>query len=302
MTKKNYPKKLSIIVISTCHMTSLENCLSSIFANETLEKIEIIVAVCDSENLISDLTKKFPTVDFIQFREKVGIPILAAAGIEKSRGEIIALTDSACVVDKNWIASIMRAHQSDLIIFGGAVEPFGKMKSLDLAAYFCEYGRFMPPLKSGVTEVLPGNNFSFKRSALKIGREFTEPKFWKTFWCERLQKENIKLILNTEITVYYARKFSPASFLVRRFQHGRCFAGMRIQPAAVSKRLFYISGSIFLPFIFFYRIVSVVPGKKRFVKEFIRASPFILLAVLSWSLGEFCGYLAGTGKSCDYID
>ncbi len=101
--------------------------------------------------------------------------------------------------------------------------------------------------------------------------------------------------------VYYAKTFQTVPFLIRRFHHGRCFAGMRVMEAALSKRAFYLGSSLILPFIFLYRTVAVVLGKKRFFRELLLAFPFIVLAIVFWSLGETCGYLAGTGKSCEHI-
>lgn len=302
MAEEYFQKQLSIIVISNGSGAALERCLHSIYKNENPANVEIIVSAYVSDDLVLNLLNSFPEVHFILFREKTGIPSLAAAGIKKSECEIIALTDSSCIVDKNWIASMLRAHQSSRKIFGGVVKASVKMKSLDLAAYFCEYGLFAPPLAAGTTNILPGNNISFKRSLLKIGSEFIEPKFWKTFWCEKLEKAGVQLTSEPEICVSYAKTFSFGAFLIRRFQHGRCFAGMRIESATVSKRSFFVAGSIFLPFIFFYRTISVILRKNQFANDIIRSLPYIAAAILSWSLGEFCGYLAGTGKSCDYIE
>ncbi len=293
--------KLSVVVISLYSHALLRNCLESILANEHQDKIEIIVADYYADEPISNLIAKYPNVRFVHFSEKVGIPILSAAGIAQSTGEIIALIDSSCVVDVHWITSILAAHQSPSPVIGGAVEIRGQMKLVDWAAYFCEYGQFMNPLKSGVVDVLPGNNISFKRPALQKGHEYVEPEFWKTYWCEKLKAEGIELISEPTMLIYYAKNFKLVPFLIRRFHHGRCFAGMRVMEAAFSKRAFYLVGSLTLPFIFLYRTVAVVLGKKRFFRELLLAFPFIVLAIVFWSLGETCGYLAGTGKSCEYI-
>jgi hypothetical protein len=101
--------------------------------------------------------------------------------------------------------------------------------------------------------------------------------------------------------VYYTKNFRLASFLTRRFQHGRCFAGMRAIEFTFTKRVLYFGGSILLPFIFLYRVTATIVGKKRRLKELLLSFPLIVLAIIFWSLGETCGFLAGIGKSCEYI-
>jgi len=295
------PVRLSIVVISIYSHQSLISCLDSILACENQDKIEIIVANSSSDNSFPYLDIKYPRVRFLQFPQNMGIPDLSAEAITQTSGEIIALTDSSCLVDGDWITSILKAHQSKSAVVGGRVEIHGLTKAVDWAAYFCEYGEFMRPLRAGVVDALPGNNISFKRSALLIGNEYVKNKFWKTFWCQKLRAEGIELISEPSMLVYYTKNFRLISFLTRRFHHGRCFAGMRAIEFKFIKRIIYLGGSVFLPFIFLYRVTSTIVGKKRRLKELLLSFPLIVLAIIFWSLGETCGFLAGTGKSCEYI-
>jgi glycosyltransferase involved in cell wall biosynthesis len=297
----NSPVQLSIIVISSFSYSLLENCLESILANEKQDEIEIIVVDCCLDKPVSCLFEKHSNIQILQFPHETSIPIRSAAGISQSKGEIIALTDSSCIVDSNWISSILNAHQSSSLIIGGAVEIFRQMKVLDLAIYFCEYGQFMRPLKSGEAAVLPGNNISFKRSALAIANEYTKEEFWKTLWCQKLKAAGVELISEPSILVYYAKEFKLVPLLARRFRHGRCFAGMRAKEMTVFKQRLFLIGSIFLPFVFIYRTIYVILSKRRLLKELLLSFPFIVLAIIFWSFGEMSGYLSGAGKSCDQM-
>lgn len=300
MSEKSASIKLSVVVVSPYSHDLLRNCLDSVLNNKVEEKIEILVSD-SSVRSNSNLMKDFPNVQFIQCPANSAIPKLAAAGIAQADGEIIAITDSSCLVDSNWISSIITAHQSENLVIGGCVEIVKGMKVLDLAAYFCEYGQFMLPFNSSEVDVLAGNNISFKRSVLKIETQYVEPEFWKTYWCQALQAKGISLISEPSIIVYYTKSFELFPFLVRRFHHGRCFAGMRINEISFAKRLFYLVGTIILPFIFLSRTITAIIGKRRFLPELLRSIHYIFLAILFWSIGETCGYLGRNGKSCDGI-
>ena len=300
MIEQEKSVKLSIVVASIYSQTVLKKCLDSILANYG-ENVEIIVAHNSAVEPISDLIAEYADVCFIKFTEKTTLPVLWATGIARTSGEIVAVTDSSCVVAENWISEIFAAHQADSPVIGGAVEMSESKSLTDWAAYFCEYGQFMKPLAAGAVEVLPGNDIAFKRDVLKKHPQFVENEFWKTYLCQQLQTEGIELISAPSMLVYYSKSFEFLPFLVRRFHHGRCFAGMRIKSETVFKRALYAVGTIVLPFVFFIRTITPVLQKRRFVREFILALPISVLAILLWSIGETCGYLAGTGKSCEHI-
>lgn len=293
--------KLSVVVASIYSHSVLKKCLDSILANNG-ENVEIIVAHNSADEPLADLSAEYADVCFIEFAEKATLPVLWAAGIARSAGEIVAITDSTCIVAENWISEIRTAHQSsDSPVIGGAVEMSDGKNLVDWAAYFCEYGQFMKPLAAGAAEVLPGNNISFKCDVLEKNKQFVENEFWKTYLCRQLQTEGIELMNAPSMLVYYTKSFELMPFLVRRFHHGRCFAGMRIERETVFKRALYAVGTIFLPAVFLVRITAPVLQKRRFVREFLLSLPISVLAILAWSIGETCGYLAGTGKSCEHI-
>ncbi len=294
--------KISVIVISDGQSAKLKRCLKSIFHNPIDDKIEILVAGSDSNESLIALKKDFSSINFLKLQQPPKTPVFVSSAIAKSQGEIIALINSSCIAQSDWLSSILKAHQSPALVIGGSVEPLKPMKILDWAAYFCDYSRFMPALKSGASDVVPGNNFSFKRAALEIGKDFIYPEFWKSFWCRKLQNAGQILILEPAIQVHYDSELLLAHFLKKRFHQGRCFAAMRIESVSDFKKLMFICGSFFLPLIFFTRLLSIILEKKRLIKEFFISIPFILLALLSWSCGEFCGCIAGMGKSCDYIE
>lgn len=293
--------QLSIVIASVRSVRELEKCLASLIQQCRGQRIEIIVADCCQDEAIRSIIQKYPEVLFVRFPEKTPLPILWGAGIERSTGEIIAITDSTCSFDANWVSATLNAHNSSCPVIGGAVE-IGECKNwADWAAYFCEYGQFMLPLKEGAATELPGNNVSFKWETLERGREFVENGFWKTYWCRKLQEEGVQLMLTSSIVVYYEKSYGLIPFLIRRFHHGRCFAGMRVAQASIQTRAFYVLCSPLLPFLFLARIIATVIPKKRYLKEFALSLPTSILAVVTWSAGEFYGYLMGTGRSCTYI-
>lgn len=294
--------KLTIIIASLDSQTALKSCLDSVLANRQND-IEIIVADCCLKEKSGEWIEKYPTVSFIEFAAKTSLPVLLGAGIARAHGEIVAVTDSSCVVAQDWVSSILKAHRAESPVIGGAVEMLEDgNSSTDWAAYFCDYGQFAPPAPRGIVDAVPGNNFSVKRQVLKRGTEFVGNEFWKTHWCRHLQSLGIRLISEPTILVNRRKTDKLIPFLFRRFYQGRCFAGMRVAKETIFKRLFYALCTIFLPMVFFYRTLAPLIGKKRFFGKLLTALPVIAAAISFWSVGEAVGYIAGAGNACKRID
>lgn len=294
--------KVSVVIASFYSPAALKDCLESVLANPQNE-IEIIAADCCLRGKRAEMSKQFPAVNFLEFPANAKLPILLAAGIKRASGEIIAITDSSCVVGKDWISAIRRAHRTESPIIGGAVEMFETGASLtDWAAYFCDYAQFMTPAAPGIVEAVPGNNLAVKSEILKRGAEPVENEFWKTLWCRKLQGEGVKLFFEPSISVRCRKTYQLMPFLSRRFHQGRCFAAMRLANEPGGKRALYAFGSVLLPALFLFRAISPVIRRKRFLAKLIFSLPVICLAAVFWACGEAVGYAAGAGNSSARID
>lgn len=301
--KSNRPNnvKLSIIVAFYDCQSSLKDCLESI-SRQINDKVEIIVSSCCTLDYSSLPSKNDFAITFIEFPVKTILPVLLSAGIASSKGEIIAVTDSSCIVAEDWVEYILKSHQTVSPVIGGSVEILDTGENLtSWASYFCDYGRFMLPGRRGATDAIPGNNFSMKRHILSTGSELIENQFWKTHWCLTLQSKGIELVSEPSVLVRWQKNYKTIPFLINRFHNGRCFAGMRVVENLVITRVFYALGSVLLPVVALFRIVVPVVRSRRFLWKLLLSLPLISLATASWSVGEMIGYIAGSGESCDCI-
>ena len=288
---------VSIVIVSTGSHRSLRASLSSVLAND-LKGADIIVVDCCSDETMSKLVDSYPAVKFFHTSRKVCMPFLAGTGIGHATGEIVALTDTSCLVGSTWVTDIVRAHASGSLVIGGSVEPCGRMNLLDWSAYFCDYGQFMHPLQKGPVDVLPGNNISIKHSALAKNRELVSPAFWKTLWCDNFRKSGGKLNCEPAIETRFVNSYRIAPFLSRRYRNARCFASMRSKEMTKPKRLLYVVGSPILLVVLLWRGVGAVVSKRRYTRELVLSLPFLVLAFIFWTLGEAYGYLTGTCQGC----
>jgi hypothetical protein len=293
--------RLSVIVACSHSHGDLDSVFSALRNQEGGALFEIIVADGSGDNAVDHAKLEAEGAVMLRFPQGTPLPTLWGAGIRQSQGALLAVTDDCSIPDRRWIASLLTAHESLDLVVGGAVDPSPERSLVDWAAYFCEYGQFMLPLLGGNVSELPGNNIAFKRAALSRGTEFIEHGFWKTYWCRTLQQEGVPLRFVPDMVVYDRKSYRLLPFLIRRYYHGRCFAGMRIAQVSLVTRVLYALGTPLLPVLFMQRIAGLIVPKRRYLRQFILSLPILILAVLCWSWGEFCGYFAGPGRSCEYV-
>ncbi len=300
--KNSATASLSIIVAAGRSIERLDKLLSELAPQLVGTTTDVIVSSCCDDASIAGLKTKYPSIVFLSAGARASLPLLLGRGIAQAKGQILAITDSSCHVDHNWLSAICDAHKAiSSPVIGGAVELFRASSLGDWAIYFCDYGQFMLPVTTGVSIEVPGNNFSFKRSAVGDLRAFERTGFWKTYWCQKLQREGFQLTLTPTIVVSSEKSMTLSAHLFHRFQYGRCFAGMRLSEISFPWRIIYTFGSLVLPFLLFARIAKRVVPKKRHLKEFLLSSPLVFLAVVVWSVGELCGYLLGQANSCESV-
>lgn len=300
--------RLSVIVVSFNGPVLLERCLSSLEHQSYQEGVEVLVVgrsdvgSDDSE----ELKRRFPRIQWIRAPSGYNVPQMRRLGIARSRGEIIALLEDDCVATETWCAALLKAHQEPHAAIGGAVAPDNYRKALDWAVYFCEYGDFMPPLPKGDARVLPGTNVSYKRTALTrllgedgAGDEIAPEGFYEVFVHRALQEAGAPLKGDPALVVRNVNSWRPSDALRSRFHHGRGFAAMRVAGRSAWRRLLFLTISIALPFVKVGRVVKEVIARRRYAWRLGHALPWVILFSISWSVGEFVGYLLGPGASLD---
>ena len=93
---------------------TLRECLRAVL-NQTYKNYEIIIVDNNStdktKNILEEFQKKNKKIKYI-FERKIGRGAARNAGIKNSSGEIIAMTDSDCIVPQNWIKEITEPIRS----------------------------------------------------------------------------------------------------------------------------------------------------------------------------------------------
>jgi glycosyltransferase involved in cell wall biosynthesis len=283
--------KLSVVVASQNARESVGDCLRALKNQCDNGKIEIIVVDNSTDETAEIVEREFPSVKFVAADKEKFIPELWGIGIAESAGEYVALTTSHFVPSETWTTEILRAHEQPFAGIGGAIENEEKAGLISWAIYFCRYSPYMLPFGATEVEDFAADNASYKRLDLQRVKETMRDGFWEVFVHQEMRRAGMMLVKTPEIVVYHQKSFTFAGFMNQRFQHGRQFGETRASKMSAFQRAAMILLSPTIPLIYLFRITRRVFAKKRNVGKFFASLPILILFLLSWSAGEFSGYL-----------
>lgn len=307
MSQEGVVPKLSVVVVSFNGPALLDCCLSALEGQAVRHQAELLVVRRreDDREGYEALEGRFRHVRWVSAPVGSNVPQMRRQGMVCSRGEIIALLEDDCVATDTWCGELLKAHRGGEAAVGGAIEASQYAKRLDWALYFCEYGRFMRPLRQGDAEALPGTNVSYKRTEIRqlLGDngshndDVAADGFYEVLAHQTLRRAGRALKADPDLVVHNVNSWTYSASLKSRFHHGRGFAGMRVTGLPRWRQLAFLGLAVFLPIIQVGRIVTQMITKRRHAWSLGLALPWIVLLSMSWSLGEFVGYLLGPGKS-----
>jgi len=291
---------LSIVMATHNASAVIAQSLGALFQQPAIEGVEVIIADSSTDDTLS-IADTFPGVRLLHFDEPLTVPELRGRGIAAAGGSVIAILDPFAIVASNWIREVITAHDTcPSLIIGGAVD-LHDAENQTLAAwaiYLNEYGLFMPPLEGGATNIVPGCNVTYKRAALFDGDRPRYHVFWKTFANWEIEGGGSPLWLAPRVLVSLFKPVRFVEFLTSRFDHGRCFAGMRPSVRGWPERLLRAATAPVLPLIMGWRWGRVCWAKRRNRRILLATLPLQILLFGMWAAGEGWGYLRGPGPSC----
>jgi len=192
-------------------------------------KVEVIVVDGNSTDKTREIVKKYPVKLVIE--EKKGLNLARNVGIKCSNGEIVAFTDSDCIVPPNWIMKIVENFKDPKVSCVG-----GSAKALD-DDFISQYAdnsivRLMPffTKREELEKVKPffrhpaGCNMAFRRKVAEEVGYFDENiqyGFDEVEFADRICRAGYKMVLDPEVVVWHKHRSTLKEFLKQNFQYGK---------------------------------------------------------------------------------
>lgn len=294
--------ELSVIIVVVSDAKHLEGCLNALFQQVDAPIMEIIVPYDGRDEDIKPLRSRYSNVTFykvtnlqpvtgIKMRSHEYFDKMRAIGLNLTNGEIVALLEDHDRPDKYWSKKMIEAHKGPYAAVGGAIDN-GINRPLNWAIYFCDFGPYQNPIKTGLSTSISDVNVSYKQKSLHKIRNIWKNNYHEPNVHNALLNLGEKLWLSSEIVVYQHREnLDFCTAMLERYKWGLHYAGFRTQRLTVGKRLLCLTLSPMLPFVLLLRKINGVLKKRRCIIPLIRSLPIMMLLLSFWSIGEFVGYL-----------
>jgi hypothetical protein len=266
--------------------------------------LEIIVPYDDTIADVPALASRFPEVRFVDLGSlhPKGLVLNAytqhaiydrrrAGGLRAANGRLVAMLEDRGRPQPNWARAMVALHEeTPCAAIGGAIEN-GAQGSVRWALFFCDFGRFEPPLDISEPEYLTDINLCYDREALNGVRDLWEDRYFESQVNWALRRRDLRLRLSDRaLVVLERRKIRLGSVMNERIQWGRIFGQVRGKETTPIRCLLWATVAPALPLVLFVRHFRRQLAKRRNVPEFVKAIPATLLLLHCWVLGEFIGY------------
>jgi glycosyltransferase involved in cell wall biosynthesis len=285
---------LSVVVASVNGLPYLDDCLQSLVDN--CPDAEIVVADCTDEETRRHVGEQWRGIKLIGFDEPTSVPELRAAGIAAARAPYVALIEDHCVVRNGWASRLLSAHRGGRSVVGGPIRNGSTHRVRDWAAFFFEYSSYMEPAAKGATGDLPGMNVSYDRRAIAAIDDLLREGKWESWLHDRLRSRGFELYLDDQAVLDHVKDFGFTEFAAQRFHYARAYAGMRNADLGRRRIVHALAAPAVVPLLYF-RIARNVLRRGRHRREFLLASPLILVYSLVTVVGEGLGHAFGGGRS-----
>ena len=217
--------RVSVVVCSYNGGRTLEHCIQSLLDID-YPNYEVIVVDDGSTDETGAILARYPQLTAIH-QKNLGLGEARNVGLRAATGDVIAYTDSDCVVDRDWLTyAVAVLEQSDAAAVGGPnlTPNDGRIAACVDAAP----GQPTHVLESDqVAEHIPGCNMFFRRTALEAINGF-DPQFRKAGddvdVCWRLQQAGYWITFASSAFVWHHRRPRPRAYLKQQIGYGEAEA------------------------------------------------------------------------------
>ncbi len=255
-------------------------------------EIEIIEATAASER-----RPGFPGIDRLQLPRGTTIPRLRAAGVREARHDVVVLTEDFCAPPDAWLdqlRAVVEAHSEATLIGGTVSRANGRPE--DWALTFIEYGRFPRAGTPRNSNDLPGIQLVIRRDRVRELLGSLPSEWTETETHAALANRGAVLIQDPRWLIHDHHRVPYFRAIAEQRRHGRNYGGGRVAGRSFLYRLLRAGAAPLVPWLQFIRLWrnNSVTAERR---QFLRASPRLLLLLCAWAVGEGQGFLFGRGRA-----
>lgn len=276
---------LSIVVGCVASPEGAAPCLEAL--EPQLDGSEVLV--CAPAAAPPALRERF---SWAAFHERAGafVPELWRDGIDRSSGELVALTISPMIPAPDWVATARdggRRHG----VYAGAIDPADGLPLADLAECLCRYAPDMTPFAPRDSVDVPGDNCAYRADLLHRTRETWADGFWEPDVNRAIAGLGTTPRHDPALHVRQGRSAGARAFMRQRVVHGRAHGRQRGARFSPGRNAVGVLAAPVIPALLLLRTVRELAGRGRLDGRAVAALPWLVVFDVAWAAGEAAGHL-----------
>lgn len=282
---------VTVAVVGICGAVHLRRCLAALDAQDGAPAFDILVVYDPHLDDVADMAAERPDVRFVANAGQRTPLELASRAVAEATGSLVLLTEDHCVPTPGWVRAMVQAQDEGRAVVGGSVEPLHGTTRADWAFYLVDYYRYMPPVDPGPSPTLTVCNASYRADRLAGISDVWEEIFHETAINDALAARHGPLWLEPSARVAMRRHVRFRDALYERYAFGRLFGCTRLEFLPPWRRWYYVLLVPTLPTILLTRMARASFRDRANARRFARSCFHVAALVVSWSWGEWLGYL-----------
>jgi hypothetical protein len=294
--------KVTIVVATGAGGEFLLRCQASQRPQRAESGAELIVVDREGPATRERIAREFPEARILapELGHRPSIPELRREAFLVASGEIVAVLEEHCTAPPGWLAAITGGFQEGDLAVGGPILDDDFTRLRDGVVYFREYHNVMPPWADGEFAGLNGANIAYRREAVLRHAEALDQGYWEVVLHPPLARDG-RFRAVPAMGAHHTGPFDYGYYLRQRYLLSRVWGGAQ-KDGSQLKRAVHVLGAPLFPFYMLARITARVLQQGTRVGKFVLALPLLVPVLLAYTLGEWLGYLVGTGNALEEVE
>lgn len=288
---------LSVVVPSVNGWQDLAGCLAALDQERAGLSLEVLVPERCGPAVRDAAARSFPWARLLPVPAGTTIPQMRAQAFAAASAPTIAVIEDHVLVPAGWARQMVAARSDGIRVVGGGIVNAATERTVDWAAFLCEYSHLVAPLTAGPAEWLTGNNTAYERALLEECRDVVDAGRWEDVLHQAFRRKGVVLWCRPDIIAHHKKHYTVAEYVSQRFLYSRAYAGARASGASLGRRLVLGLLALALPPVLLTRIVSRIWRSGAHRAELGRSLPLLAVFVSAWGLGEVAGAWFGEGDA-----
>jgi glycosyltransferase involved in cell wall biosynthesis len=238
MLKSGSVPLVSVIIPSYNSEMTVRATLRSVLAQDVGETYEVIVADSSIDDTPGVIGREYPSVHLLHRKRRMQSGTARNLGISAARGQILAFTDSDCIVPPFWLRRLVAHHRQypEYAAVGGVIANGNPEGVVSWAGYLAEFNIHLPEERGPcLSDHIPTSNISYKRWVFERYGGFPGDEVVKhvdLLFNRMLYHNGERILCDPRLSVAHIHRTRPRDFLHHQRQIGRgTVQAMRRLPA-----------------------------------------------------------------------